>query len=239
MVVVGEPDWKGLQALLVRLVELSVGPFAQGGLDEGLRLPIRLWMARWRELVGGADASHCASKEPGVGVGVSPVGHHALDVNAQVAEVERSSQQEAGGLGSVIGSSNLGEGQPGAVVDGDVEVLPAPATADAGIGAKQGMPAPGRNPAQLLNVEVKQLAWPLPDIADTHPGGAVSVGQPGFAGTPQDRVHGGPSKANRRSDSMRSPAPLAARLQDFGYLGCRRFPRRAAGRRGAGLGNRP
>src|SRR5919199_3404495 len=124
MVVVVEPDRKSLQALLVRLVELSVGPFAQGGLDEGLGLAVRLWMARWCELMGGADASHCASEEPGVGVGVSPVGHHALDVNAQVAEVERSSQQEAGSLGPVVSGSNLGEGHPGAIADGDVEVLP-------------------------------------------------------------------------------------------------------------------
>lgn len=58
-------------------------------------------------------------------VGVAVVGHHALGANPERVEVAKPAAKEAGrGLGVLIGQ-HLGVGEPGGVIDHDVDELPA------------------------------------------------------------------------------------------------------------------
>ena len=93
-------------------------------------------------------------------VGVDP-----LDVDA-VAGIPADRSFPEGGAGVlVLAGQHLGVGQAGVVVDGDVQVLPAsPATAIDAI--PQDRLSDHVEAAQLLGIDMHQLARPGPLIAD-------------------------------------------------------------------------
>src|SRR6202165_3250503 len=205
VVVVVEPYGKSLQALLVGQVEALIGPLTQRGLDEGFGLPVGLRMSRRCQLVAGADLTQGSLEEAGVGVGISAVGHHPLDVNAKALEVGCRCQQELSGLGAVIRGSGLAESHPRAVIDSNVQVFPTATAAYPRPRAQQGVATPIRNSAELLDVDMQQLARPLSHVADAEPGRAVAISEPGLSMPPKHLVHGRPGHSQLGPDPVRAP----------------------------------
>jgi hypothetical protein len=105
--------------------------------------------------------------------GVEPVGdvagavvrHDGEDLDAAVLEPsDRASEKAGGGRGSLV-RQNLGVGQAGGVVYGDVDELPADASGVLSTIAGDAM-ADTADAAQLLDVDVDQLARAIPLIPD-------------------------------------------------------------------------
>jgi hypothetical protein len=102
---------------------VGIGPFAQRGLDEALGLAIGLWS------VGPGEAMFEAEGGDGVTQGVGAiagavVGVNALSFDAVLLEKGQGGMEEGdGAVGGFVGEE-LGEGEAGMIVDGDVEVFP-------------------------------------------------------------------------------------------------------------------
>jgi hypothetical protein len=78
--------------------------------------------------------------------------------------------QEAGaGRGGLV-RQDVAEGDPGAVIDGRVDIVIADAPTPSPIGPAMGaMPAAVGDAAQLLDIQVDQLAGPFPLLRTTAP----------------------------------------------------------------------
>src|ERR1700692_4097164 len=144
------------------MIGLSVSPFAQTGLDEALGLAVGFWS------VGlGADvfeAEPLAELAEGEGlVAGAVVGHDAFDLDAEAVVVGEGGLEEAGGASLLLVGHDLGEGDAGVVVDGDMDELPAepfapcPPVALPSAVAGDAM-TDSIDPAELLDVEVDHPA---------------------------------------------------------------------------------
>jgi hypothetical protein len=90
----------------------------------------------------------------------------------------RLDQEPGPGLASLI-VQDLADGDPGAVIDGRVHGVMADAWTSRGGGAAVGaVAAPIGDPAQLLDIQVDQLAWPLALVAPDDAAGPVGAGKP-------------------------------------------------------------
>lgn|SRR5680860_29450 len=114
----------------------------------------------------------------GRAVGRPVVSDHRLDLDAVIGEVlDRSAQKPDRGRCLLVGQ-DLDIGEPGRVVDTDVDELPThdPATNPGGVGAGADIAAPfpvaptlpsaALDAPKLLDVDVDQLARPLALIAN-------------------------------------------------------------------------
>src|SRR5205814_6949218 len=152
--------------------DLPVGPFVGEGAVEPLHFAVLPGAMRADELLPGAQGGHGIAEGGAVAVGEGVVGDDALDGGDAVGgEVGGGAEREAGGGGAFFVRQDLGVGEPGVVVDGGVDVvvagpagLPGPGAAAAGPPA-----AAAGDLAELFDVEVDQLAGPVPFIA--HRGG--------------------------------------------------------------------
>jgi hypothetical protein len=101
-----------------------MGPFAQGSLDEAFCFAVGAWGIRSGEAVRDAEFSASGVEQVGA-IGVSVVGKQMADGDAVLCiECDRSTQEGAGGLGSLIGKDH-GEGQTRVIVNGHVQRFPA------------------------------------------------------------------------------------------------------------------
>ncbi len=135
-------------------------------------------------------------------------------------------------------------GEPGVVVDDDLEVVVARTRASSVVRgarrpAEEPVAAAVGDPAELLVVLVDERARVVVDVADRHARQAIGVAQPGVAGPGEDGIHGRAGLAEQRAEPMRAPAPFdpAAedRLDDLGPG----QPGRAVGSRAAVLETGP
>jgi hypothetical protein len=76
------------------------------------------------------------------------------------------------------------------------------------------VPAAVRDPAELLDVDVEQLAGPLADIADRDAAGAILITQPGQSVAGQDIADGRTRDAHDRGQPVGSQAVLVTGGQD-------------------------
>ena len=141
------------------------------------------------------------------------VGEDALDRDAQRREPGNRATKDAGRGGATLVGQDLGVGEPGGVVDGDVNKLPA---GHATLLAVDGCLMPARalagdavtgtartDAAELLDVEVHELTGPPALVAV----GRLGRLEPGALAEPDPLEH-------RRDGRARHP-------QDFGDLGRR------------------
>ena len=122
-VVVVEEGWEAGGALSGVGVSMSVGPFAQGGLDEALGVAIGLWSVGPGEAVleaEGGGVLHGAGAIAGAIIGVEP-----LSFDAVPGKESQSGMEESDGAFGGLGWEELGEAEAGMIADGDVEVFPA------------------------------------------------------------------------------------------------------------------
>src|SRR6059058_3660561 len=170
MVVVPQPAVKGGGALCAGGVDRAVGPAAEHGADEALGLAVGLRAPRPGAQV--ADAERAAGdRVQGGDVGRAVVSHDALDDDAvALEELQRSPQKADRGRGLLV-AQDLGVGQAGGVVDGDVDVVPADdlaihaALVAAGaprvaLNAGDALARPALDAPELFDVDMDQLARP-------------------------------------------------------------------------------
>src|SRR5579862_3745335 len=158
-----EPGGKSRAALLGATVNRAVGPAAEHRADEALRLPIRA-----RPVGPGAQvleperlAGECVDDGAVTG---AVVGHHPLNTDAVGAVVGDGAAEEASRRGRLLVAEHLDVGDPGGVVDADVDVLPADPAASCAAVAVDAVAGP-TDPAKLLDVDVQELARSFPLIA--------------------------------------------------------------------------
>ena len=97
---------------------------------------------------------------------------------------------EAHGARGLLVGSDGDEGDPGRIVDGDVEVVVPEPEVIPGRQAEHPVAAAVRDPAKALHVDVEELARLLADVADGRASEPVGVGEPAVAVPAEDAVHG-------------------------------------------------
>jgi len=183
MVVAMEPAGKSAGAVGLAGVGAGVGPFVEQGAVEALDLAVGLGPVGPAVLVDDAVLGE-GGVEEAAPVGEVVVGQDAFDDDAPGTEPGFGSAPEGGAGGAGLIGEDLGVDEAAVVVDGAVEVGVADAGSAPGPGGGRGpaqdpVAAAGRDLAQLLDVNVDQLAGPGTFVAaDRRGGGSVHVREP-------------------------------------------------------------
>ncbi len=123
-VVLMEPAWQFDSALLRVVVSTSVGPFPQRGLDEAFGFAIGARGVGAGKTLANAQLLAEAAKVAGA-VARTVIGEQAGDRDAEASIVVDGSLPESGRRRGFLVGLDLGEGDAGVVVNGDMHVLPA------------------------------------------------------------------------------------------------------------------
>src|SRR6266849_7855764 len=203
--------------LWVTAVDRAVGPAAEQGADEALRLPVCPWPVGTGAQV--FEPQRFAGERVDRGaVGGAVVGHQPLDPDPEGGEVgNRAAQKADRGQGLLI-VEDFNVDEPGRVVDADVDVFPAevirpPMVAAAGDAAGDAVARPS-DPAELLDIDVDELASTLflvavrrlewlqpPELAQPDPGQDPRDRRGRHSQRLGDLVTGQPQPAQRRDHS--------------------------------------
>src|SRR5947209_1390813 len=171
MVVVPEPAVKCAGAFVAGAVDRAVGPAVDQGADEAFGFAVGLGSAGPCAEVFDAELS-AAERVDRRGVGGSVVGEDPLDLDAVPLVVAGRAAEEGDSGGRSFVWEDFGVGEAGVIVDGDVDVLPAGGAAvaaravgasgpvAAGAAAADAFAGAARDPAELLDVDVHELAGP-------------------------------------------------------------------------------
>ena len=151
-------------AVVAGVIGACVGPLAGDGLDEALGFSVGLWAVGFGELVFEAELEAGGGEEFGA-VGGAAIGEDARDGDA-VIFVEGDGLVESGedAPGFLVREEG-GEGEAGMIVDGDVEAFDAGAWVAVGFVAGGADAGPGEA-AELLDVEVEEVAWSVAFVAE-------------------------------------------------------------------------
>ena len=143
----------------------GISPFSQRGLDEAFGFAVGLRGVRLNPDV--LDSEQFASAGEGFGeVAATIVSHDAFDGNAEAPEVGDGGEQERDGAFLLLVGEDLSTRYPRMVVDSDVDEFPAcTLTAAIACTASGDAVAHAAETAELLNVEMDDLAWFLAPVA--------------------------------------------------------------------------
>lgn len=193
MVVAMQPNGERIAAFLFTDVGPGVGPFVEEGAVEAFDLPVGLWTVGAGAFVGDPCIGQCVGSSARAVAG-AVVGQDALDGDPGLAEeVLRPGPERGGGLFLLIGE-DLAVGQAGIVLNGVVEIAVAPANTvlAADLTAQHLMAATVGDVAELLDIDMYQVAWCGVLVAsDDASRGAVQVRQAGDSVSAEYSVHGG------------------------------------------------
>src|SRR6478752_1643276 len=159
-----EPDGELLGSTSRSRVGLGIGPFAKRGLDEAFCLAVGLGRVRPGPDVLEAEILAGVAEFLGAIAG-TVVGHDAKDANAETLIVGDSCFEEGDRTLLLLVGENLGEGEPGGVVDANVDELPAGAARLALLWAASDAVTDAFEAAEFLDVDVDQLAGMFPLVA--------------------------------------------------------------------------
>src|SRR3954464_13693503 len=217
-----QPDRQRGSAVVRGWVGLSVGPFAQGGLDKALSLAVCL--GRIRLGPDGLETELAACLAEGLGaIAGTIVGHHTGNRDAKVRVVGDRGLEEGDRALLFLVGEELREGHPGGVVDADVDELPsdAPALALPRSVAGDAMADPVEA-AELLDSDVDQFAGMLALVA-AHRRGRFERLEAVEAEAPEDAADRSRRDTDGNGDLLARPA-LAAEGFDGRDRGGRRRP---------------
>src|SRR3954453_2683147 len=203
-----QPDRQRSGAVVRGWVGLSVGPFAQGGLDEALGLAVRFGRIGLGPDV--LETEIAAGRAEGLGaIAGTIVGHHTGNRDAKVRVVGDRGLEEGDRALLFLVREDLREGHAGGVVDADVDELPsdAPALALTGSIAGDAM-ANAVEAAELFDIDVDQFAGMLTLVAANRHGGFKRLDAV-EAEAPEDAADRSRRDADRGCDLLARPA-LAA-----------------------------
>src|SRR5215213_1720918 len=226
-----QPDRQRGGAVIRGGVGLSVGPFAQGGLDEALSLAVCLGRIGLGPDVLEAEIAAGGPKRLGAKAGAI-VGHHTGNRDAKVRVVGDRRLEEGDRALLFLVRKDLREGHAGGVVDADVDELPsdAPALALPRSVAGDAMADPVEA-AELFDIDVDQFAGMLTLVAANRRRGFERLDAV-EAKAPEDAADRGRRDADRGCDVLARPA-LAAQGFDGRDRGGRGRPVEVMGPGGA------
>src|SRR3954468_2259116 len=204
-VVSGQPDRQRSGAAVRGGVGLSVGPFAQGGLDKALGLAICLGRIGLGPDV--LETEIAAGRAEGLGAKAGAiVGHHTGNRDAKVRVVGDRRLEEGDRALLLLVREDLREGHAGGVVDADVDELPSDAPALAlprSVGGDAMTDAV--EAAELFDIDVDQFAGMLTLVA-AHRRGRFERLDAGDAKAPEDAADRGRRDTDRGCDVLARPA---------------------------------
>jgi hypothetical protein len=160
------------------------------------------------------------------------IGHEPLDADAQCREVGAGAFEEGADASGALVGEHLRVGEAGAVIDADVQELPAGATGAGGAIAVDAV-AGALDAAELLDVDVDELARCGPLVAAGGLGGARGR-QAAEAAAAEHRPHRALRHAQHQGDPGAGEAQLAQGADRLLHL-LGRAPRDPMGDRGAVL----
>ena len=138
-------------------ISVSVGPFAEGSLDEALGLAVGFWSVGSCEAMFEAESGDGDAHEVRAVAG-AVVGVETLGVDAVLAEEGERGVEEGDGTGGRFVWEELGESEAGVIVDGDVEIFPADAADMIGLAIAGDAVAEAFDAGQLFDVEMNEFA---------------------------------------------------------------------------------
>jgi len=195
------------------LIGFGIGPFTQRGLDEALGLAIGLGCIGPGADVLEAEPVAGASKGAGF-VARTIVGHDPLDPDAEAGVVGERGFEEGDGAAFALILLDFGKGDAGRIINADVDVLPADATAATlfAAAADDAM-ADLIEPAEFFNVDVDEFAGVLTLVA-AHRLGRFQSLDAVEAQAAQNTAHSGGRDAEFGGDLLAGVA-LPAQLLDL------------------------
>ena len=217
---------------------MSVGPFAQGGLDEALGLAVGFRSVEAGEAVPEAEGGDLGGHGAGA-VGGTVVRVDALDADAEFFEEGQGGVEEGDDTACGFIREELCEGDARVVVDGDVEVFPACAAGVIALAVTGDAVARAHDASEFLDVEMEEVARMLALVADD--GRRRREREQTCGVTVQEARHGSLGELGRASD-LEARQPAAAQSQDacdaqrVGGFGGTFWARRAIGKAGGALG---
>src|SRR3954453_6309445 len=217
-----QPDRQRTGAVVRGGVGLSVGPFAQSGLDEALGFAVGLGRIGLGPDV--LEAEIAAGRAEGLGaIAGAIVGHHTGNRDAKARVVGDRGLEEGDRALLLLVRQDLREGYAGGVVDADVDELPsdAPTLALPRSVAGDAM-ADLVEAAELFDIDVDQFAGMLTLVA-AHRGGGVKRLDAVEAKAPEDAADRSRRDTDCNGDLLARPA-LAAEGFDGRDRGGRRRP---------------
>src|ERR1044071_4120788 len=200
-----EPERQRSSAVVRGWVGLSVGPFAQGGLDQALGLAVCLGRIRLGPDV--LEAELAAGRAEGLrAIAGTIVGHHASNRDAEVRVVGDRGLEEGDRALLFLVGEDLREGHAGGVVDADVDELPSDAPA---LALPRSIAGDARadpvEAAKLFDIDVDQFAGMLALVAAHRRGGLKRLDAV-EAEAPEDAADRSRRDADRGCDLLARPA---------------------------------
>jgi len=194
------------------LVEPSIGPFADSGLDKPFGLAVGAWCVDAGANVFDLQLAATFSEAIGAEAG-TVISHDAANRDAHVSEVSYRLTQETAGGGAGFIRKHGGESHAGVIVNGDIKELPA-GTASFVLRVSGETVAGFVDARQLFDVDMQQVAGGGMLVANDGNGWFERANGVQFQAG-QDAADGGPAQASGLRDSHAGPA-LATQLFDVG-----------------------
>lgn len=197
IVIVEEEVGKISFAMNARLITTRVSPLPGDGLNEAFGFAVGLRAVWFSEAMLNAELSAGGGEVLGAVSGAA-IGEEALDCDVvEGVEVDGLLEGIEDALDLLVWEE-AGEGQTGMVIDGDVKAF------DAGTRVANGPIAGGTNAwateaAQLLDVEVEELAW-VSALVTEHRRWRLKSGETVEAVAPQDPRDGGLGDSDHGED---------------------------------------
>ena len=151
-----EPERELLCALRGGFVDVSVGPLAQGSLDEAFGLAVGLRSKRSGVAMAETELDAAGVEGPGA-VAPSVVGEYSPDGDAKTSVIVDGRGEKGGRTDGGLVRVELGAGDTGVVVDTDVDVFPSGALSTVSSVVGHAVAGPVET-AQFLDVEMEQVA---------------------------------------------------------------------------------
>jgi YD repeat-containing protein len=123
-VVMLQPRLQMLIAFLGVVPMANVGPFAEHGLDEAFGFAVGAGSIGTSEAVANAELGAVVAKLVRA-IATTVVGQQAANTNAVLGIKSDGVLEESDGGGGLLIGQQLGKGEPGVIIDGDMESLPA------------------------------------------------------------------------------------------------------------------
>ena len=223
VIVIREEPRQRVEPLAVGVVRALVGPLGLHDLVERLRLPVGLRPERSRALHPYIPGRRRAGEDAAYVAG-AVVSQDALDGDVLALEVGKRSNKEGGSGRAAFVGQGLDVGVAGVVVHGHVEEVET--EAGAALRATVGLAEAGqdalaaalRDAAELLDVQVDQVARAGMLVADDLACGAMEPREAVESGAAQDSVDGGAGNAQPPPDAVRPPGEYASSSADGHFL---------------------
>src|SRR2546421_3105346 len=210
-VVLVKPRPEMMGTLLGVFVGAGVGPFAEGGLNEAFGLAIGAWGVRPSALVADCMLLAEIAESPRLVAG-TVIGEHAADGDAESLVIGDGGGEEGGGGEAFLIGKDLGEGNAGVIIDGDMHVFPADAL-EVASGVAGDAVTDSSETAQFLDIEMEQIARSSMFIALDRRCG-IEIAQAVEFQSAQDAADGRRAQAGVAGDATGGPT-LSAELLDL------------------------